>query len=131
MKRIYTYKKFIGRFGESLFIKNLKNKGFFDIKSNIYVSNGEIDILAMKSDQKYFFEIKTVLHETLNIVSRETNMLFSSIYSYSKHDKFIRAVGEYLEKKNIDFDDSVVLILVIIQLDLKRRNARLYFLKNF
>jgi len=52
-------KKALGRSGEALAAKYLKSNGFKVLKKNFRCPLGEIDIIAQKSRELYFVEVKT------------------------------------------------------------------------
>ncbi len=54
-----THKQKIGKLGEDLVCKDLKNKGYTLIERNYWKPWGEIDIVARKQGKLYFIEVKT------------------------------------------------------------------------
>lgn len=56
----FTEKQRIGRLGEEIAVKYLKNKGFLIITQNYLKKCGEIDIIAQKGKILHFVEVKTV-----------------------------------------------------------------------
>lgn len=55
-------KRDIGKEGEIIAVKYLKNKGFEIIEQNYHYSHGEIDIVAKEKEQLVFVEVKTRLN---------------------------------------------------------------------
>ena len=54
-----AFRKKLGKFGENLACKYLKNNGFEIIERNYQCRYGEIDIIAEKENTIYFFEVKS------------------------------------------------------------------------
>lgn len=88
---MYTQK--IGRFGEDIAEKYLKQKGYKIIDRNFTCKFGEIDIIALKRSEIIFIEIKTR-------VSKKYGMPSEAVTSY-KLDKILKTAQYYLYVKNL------------------------------
>lgn len=73
MNNIFKNSKDIGDFGENLACRYLIKKDYQIVGRNIRFPLGEIDIVALKDGIYRIIEVKTVIHETPQYISRETN----------------------------------------------------------
>ena len=53
-------RRYIGKLGEMLIVKHLRNKGYALVESNYRKGYGEIDLIMKKDGKIYFIEVKTV-----------------------------------------------------------------------
>jgi putative endonuclease len=61
------YKKLLGKKGERLVAKYLKNQGFTIIKRNYKTPFGEADIIAKDGDETVFVEVKTRANQNFGL----------------------------------------------------------------
>lgn len=89
-----SHNKIIGKIGETIAIEFLHKKGFKIIEKNFISKYGEIDIICLKNDCYYFFEVKTRLNdehikpfESVNIVKIK-KILITVKYFFYKYQKY-------------------------------------------
>ena len=91
--------KQVGRYGEDVAAKYLKNKGFEILSLNYLKKWGEIDIVARKEGLVHFVEVKTVSYETRfdleSSVSRGTWRPEDNVHAH-KIKKLSRAIESWL-----------------------------------
>lgn len=134
-----TKKQKIGRIGENIAVKYLKNKGFSIICLNYRKKYGEIDIIAQKGEILHFIEVKTVSHENFasflgdssNNVSRETDHYRpeDNIHPY-KLKRLARTIQVYLLEKFTKSEPEWQFDAITVRLDMKTRRAKVKFLEN-
>lgn len=114
------YNKNLGKTGEEIVCKYLKEKGFLILDKNAYFWGGEIDIVASKDETIHFVEVKTRMdHHDLDI---------TELLSSAKLKSLLRSVRLYLYKKN--FEDIYAQIdLVLVRFN-KDRTYKLEYLEN-
>lgn len=130
----------IGKLGEELAVKYLKNKDFSIIERNFHVKGGEIDIIASKNfneRQKYlhvklqnlaFIEVKTkkiASFEKINdfAYSPENNL------TKTKRQRMLKAIKHYLSFRKIsegEIDIKVMAIIVFLNVNTKQAKIRFY-----
>ncbi len=141
----------IGRIGEEIACRFLKDRGFEILDRNYSKKWGEIDIVSCltakalaqtgetgEKDYKIrFVEVKTVSRENISSVSRET--LERDIPEENVHSKKLRrlhrTIQSYLgEKANVSREtlDDVdwQLDIIVVFLDLNNNNARIRFTED-
>ena len=131
----------IGEIGEEVACKYLINKGFTVIERNFTKKAGEIDIIARKGNEIYFFEVKSVSCETRNIevssdfdkstldVSHETfrpeeNMTFAKMKKLSRVTQIYFA--QRPEFRDMDFFWNIL----AVELDQTTRKAHLRMIEK-
>lgn len=134
-----TEKQKIGRIGEDIAAKYLKNKGFSIVFLNYRKKYGEIDIIAQKGRILHFIEVKTVSHENFasflgdldNNVSRETDHYRpeDNIHPY-KLKRLARTIQVYLLEKFAKREPEWQFDAITVRLDMKTRRAKVKFLEN-
>lgn len=133
MKQFTSKSQQIGRIGENIALKYLKNGGFSIIERNYTKKFGEIDIICRKDSVTHFIEVKTLVsHETIYNVSRETYDSanpFENITRF-KLRKFLRTCEIYLEEKHVSRETLWVVDAIAIILDKKTRSAKVNILWN-
>lgn len=72
MKRFTTIRQSSGRIGEELVATLLIKLNFTVIERNYSRRVGEIDIIALKGSQLYFFEVKKSVNESYNPMNNIT-----------------------------------------------------------
>jgi putative endonuclease len=108
----------IGKLGQQIAVKFLKDKGFKIIDQNIYFREGEIDILAEKENILSFIEVKT-----------RTNLKFGypeEGVTDEKMEHLEDALELYIAQH--DIDQECVLEIISVFLDLKNKKA---YIKHF
>lgn len=135
-KIINERRRNLGRTGETLVMKHLKNKGFIDIESNYRRKYGEIDLIMENAGKLHFIEVKSVSRENFtdnNVVfdvNHETNDYRpEQNVSAWKIRKLARMIKTYLEEKALG-DKDWQLDVAVVYLDRVNRRAIIKFLKD-
>lgn len=105
----------IGRLGESIACRYLREEGYEIVERNYTKSWGEIDIVARKEGELYFFEVKAVSREP----GRGGLDPAENIHE-RKMKRFSRAVNSYLEERGAGEDWRIAALLVRIDVENKR-----------
>ena len=107
----------IGKIGQQIAVKFLKNRKYKVIAENIYFRAGEIDILAEKDGILRFIEVKT-----------RTNLKFGfpeEGVTDIKREHLESAIDCYVAENNVD--QEYVLEIISVRLDLKNKKAYLKY----
>ena len=99
----------LGRAGELLAIKYLKNKGYKILEVNWRDKHKEIDIIALDKDQIVFVEVKTRKNSYFGSPVEAVNM--------RKQKYLIDAAEEYIINNNIDLDARFDIISILMGRD--------------
>lgn len=133
MKRFTSGTQKIGEKGEKIAERFLTKQGFSILERNYTKKQGEIDIIAKKQAELYFFEVKTikadVSHETNRSVSRETYNPFQNI-TPNKLKKLANTAEIYLSECNVSHETLWQLAGLAVFLDLGSKRARVKMLEN-
>lgn len=109
--------KEIGKIGEDIAEKYLKNKDFQILARNYLKKWGEIDIVTRRTDKIHFIEVKTVSYETkieLDLaVTRRTWRPEENVHAY-KLRKLNRAIESWLMENKCDLDWQIDVVAVRI-----------------
>lgn len=81
----------LGKFGEDIAADRLAKSGYQILTRNFHSKYGEIDIVALKNDILFFFEVKT---RTCNSINAPEESI-----TYQKRQKLIRTAMTFLENK--------------------------------
>ncbi|MDP2586236.1 MAG: YraN family protein [Candidatus Komeilibacteria bacterium] len=111
-------KQTIGKLGEDLALKFLKNKGFLMISRNFRVRGGEIDLVCQKAGQLHFIEVKT-----------RTNLAFGygeESVNYFKRRRLKTAILEYLSRNNVKQQWQIDVIVIELNVVAKKAKVRYY-----
>lgn len=154
----FTEKQRIGRLGEEIAVKYLKNKGFLIITQNYLKKCGEIDIIAQKGKILHFVEVKTVSHEKISAVSavRQENVSLrprvcgqavkpvgsepassetdkyrpeDNVHQY-KLERLGRTIQVYLAENDPKGDCEWFFDIITVVIDEKNRKAKIRFLDD-
>lgn len=85
-----TLKVNVGKLGESIVCKWLKNKGFSIVERNYLKPWGEIDVIAKKGGKTHFIEVKAVSRESGKGIDPAENL------HEAKAKRIERAINSYL-----------------------------------
>lgn len=110
-------KKTLGAWGENLAVGFLERNGFEIVERNFYATVGEIDIVAQKSGDYYFVEVKTRTEEAL---SNDAAITERKIFRLNK------AVKIYCYKRGVA-DVGIVMAGLIVGVKRKEKKVRLRF----
>jgi putative endonuclease len=119
----------IGKIGEELSAKFLKNHKFFVIEMNYWKKWGEIDVVAKKDGLTHFVEVKTVSRNLSEDVPHETDGYRPEDNIHpGKLKRLSRTIQSYLLEKGIDDDWQFDVITVF--LDMENKKAKIKHLKD-
>lgn len=116
---VKTDKRATGDLGEDIACKFLMKQGFDILDRNYSRKWGELDIIAKKSNQIHFIEVKTVSHVTFR---PEENM------HPWKLRRLSRIIQTYMLHKKLDCEWQ--LDLITVKLDKDKRQARVELIDN-
>ena len=139
----------VGKMGENIACKYLKNKGYKIIERNFKRKWGEIDIICSKKEpvvgllsstwNNTVENIKNVLHGTNNsklvfveVKTLKNNNLLEpeDNLTSEKQRKLIRTCQLYISEKNIDQDTEWRIDAILIVLNLVQKKAKIKHLKG-
>lgn len=121
-------KREVGRLGEDIAAKYLETRGFLIIARNYRKKWGELDLIAKKSGQLRFVEVKaTVRNLSGGVVPYETYRLEDKVHP-DKLKRMYRAIESYFAEKDINEEWSVDVVTVLI--DKSQRMARCELIEN-
>lgn len=107
----------VGAWGETIAANYLKKQGFTIVELNYLRKWGEIDIVARKTQQIHFVEVKTVSYETKTAlemaISRATYRPEENVHPH-KLRKMHRAIETWLVDNQCDLDWQIDVIAVRI-----------------
>jgi len=120
----------IGKLGESIAIRFLRNNQVSIVEVNFDHKLGEIDIVGRDRGQTVFTEVKTVSCEIPDGVPRDgaDNYRPEELVDDQKRGRLRRIIQVYLEQESTDEDWRADLICVYI--DMQEKNAQVKWLKN-
>lgn len=96
----------LGKAGEELALKHLREKGYQILELNWHFGREEIDIVAMDGDTLVIVEVKT----------RTTSWFGEPEFAVtrSKQKALVRAAEGYIIKNNLDLDTRFDIVSVVI-----------------
>lgn len=118
--------KLLGKIGEDLAEKFLKNKGYKILEKNWKSYHKELDIITKKSGVITFIEVKTIgkTGDSLNKKLAEENV------GQKKIKNLISASKSYLFSKNIDPETPWQIDVISIETDLKTNTVEIRHFEN-
>jgi putative endonuclease len=124
MKKTLAHHIQIGRLGEDIVYRYLRQKGHQIVGRNYWQKWGEIDVISKHSGQLYFTEVKTVSRQPdPNSFQPEENV------HPAKLKRLYRAIETYLmETGQIESDWQ--LDVICVYLDIGSKQARLKVISN-
>lgn len=124
--------QYIGRLGEDIGVKYLKNKGFKVILRNYRKKYGEIDIIAEKSEMLHFIEVKSVSYENNPaFVSRVTDLHRPEDNIHpQKLKRLSRTIQAYLLERYQKGEPEWVFDAITVKINQKNRQAIVNFIEN-
>ena len=114
-------KKSLGRLGEELAVKQLKNNGYRILEQNFRSKFGEIDIIAQDADDLVFIEVKTRWSKSFGPPEE-------AITSW-KIRRIIKA-GEYYKLLHPETPEALRIDAVAVDLSSEGKIERVEILKN-
>lgn len=120
----------VGKLGEDIAVKYLKNKGYSIIERNYWQKWGEIDIVAEKDEITHFVEVKSVSYVTPGgDVTYETPAFGPEDHmNKEKMCRLSKVIETYITHKGVENDWQVDLLLVY--LDKKTKTAKVDLIPN-
>ena len=117
-----TEKQNIGKLGEDIAVKYLKNHGYGVLERNYRKPWGEIDIVALKSQELVFFEVKT----------QNEKFEWRPEENITRHKKrqLSRIVATYLKDRKIPENQDWRIDILAIKLDFETKNAKIEHIQN-
>jgi len=127
-----------GNLGESIACRFLMKHGYEVIERNYWKKCGEIDIIAKKSREIHFIEVKSVSSEIFKNVSDETSGLEETVTAYRPEDnlhpwklqRIARTIQLYLEERGVSDETVWLFDVVTVYIDKKRLVSRVSMLEN-
>lgn len=119
-------RKEVGRIGEDIACKFLEQKGFKILDQNYRKPWGEIDIVAEKSGQVRFVEVKTVSREAYQGISREMDYRPEEMVDIRKLRKLARTAVLYMESNRDEREYQIDVVGVIMSESTKTARCRLF-----
>lgn len=102
-----AYKKELGKHGEEIAVKHIKEEGYSLIQTNFRCRLGEIDIIAKDGDYLVFIEVKTRSNYNYGFPAEAINA--------KKKGTIIKTAQSYLSLKglkNIDIRFDVIEVII-------------------
>lgn len=117
----------IGEMGENVAVRFLMKRGFLVLDRNYTKKWGEIDIVAEKENKLHFVEVKSVSHETLNLISSEILDQYhpeDNMHPW-KLKRLARTIQTYLLSRKVPDEKEWQVDLLVVFLGLKDKKARI------
>lgn len=109
----------IGKFGEDMAVKYLKQKGYKILDRNFTCKRGELDIVALQKNQIVFIEIKARTSKEYGLPKEAvTNKKLEHIYKTAEY---------YLYTRNLEKEDTRI---DVIEVYIENGNFRINHLKQ-
>lgn len=118
----------VGKVGEDIASKYLKNKGFSVRESNFLKKWGEIDIVAQKKGGIYFIEVKSVSCENIDRISPE-NRPEENVHGH-KLKRLSRAIQSYLLEHKVSPETPWQLDVIVVFIEFRSKRARVRSIEN-
>lgn len=125
-----TLKQKIGQKGEDLACLYLKTKGYQIIDRNYRKKWGEIDIVTKKSNNLYFFEVKTMTVIQESVIREIDVYLPEDNIHRNKLKRLFRTIESYLLEKKINDEMDWQLDVISVYLDKEGRELKLEHLRD-
>ena len=117
-----TEKQNTGKLGEDIAVKYLENHGYKILKRNYRKPWGEIDIVAQKSQELVFVEVKT---QKQGFEWRpEENV------TWHKKHQLSRIINTYIKEHKISENQDWRIDVLAIELDFYSQNANIEHIQN-
>jgi putative endonuclease len=132
MKKFTSQTQKFGRLGEQIACDYLKNKGFTVIEQNYTKKIGELDIIASKNSILHFVEVKTLVKDRLEGVSRDTYEKYSPFenVSKSKMRKFSRTCEWYIQERHVSHETKWQIDVIAVTVTRETRSAKVEVMWN-
>lgn len=120
--------RYKGKIGEDIACSFIEKKDFVVLDRNYQKKWGEIDIVAKKGDIIHFFEVKSIIVQSLNI-SYEGYRPEENVHGL-KIRNIRRMVETYFFEKGINAEKSFNFHVLVVFKDIKTRRARVKWIEN-
>ncbi len=120
-----TEKQKIGAIGEDCACVYLKKQGFTIKERNYLKKWGEIDIVAAKGKDLYFFEVKSVTQET---IGQKDGYRPEENIHYAKVARLKRTVMSYILDKNVSDETNWTFNVVTVYINMSKRLSKVHVL---
>ncbi len=111
------YKKDVGDWGEEKAVEFLRRQGFEIVDRKFSTTFGEIDIVAKKSDDYYFVEVKTRF---------DIELANNSAVTYDKLQKLLKSMRIYAYKKKLE-DVSLIPAALVVYINKNTKIVKFLF----
>jgi len=101
------YKKDVGDWGEEQAVEFLRRQGFEVVDRKFSTIFGEIDIVAKKSGDYYFVEVKTRF---------DIDLANNAAITYNKTQKLLKSIRIYAYKKKLE-DVALIPAALVVYID--------------
>ena len=129
MKVFTSQNQKFGRLGEQIACKYLVDKGFTIIEQNYTKKIGELDIVASKDRILHFVEVKSLVKDGFEDVSRGTYSPFENV-SRSKMRKFSRTCEWYIRERGVSRDTRWQIDVIAVTVTRETRHAKVEVMWN-
>ena len=116
--------KDIGKIGENIACKYLKNKGFLIIECNYNRKWGEIDIISAKDKIIHFIEVKSIIMKNNQNYRPEENV------HILKQRRLKRTIQTYLLENKYNVEAEFKFHIVVVYMNINTRKAKVTFMEN-
>lgn len=110
----------LGKLGEQVAAKYLKNQGYKILEKNYRTRYGEIDLICEKEQIIHFIEVKTRTNQNFGWPEEAVNQ--------RKIEKIIKVAEKYLEEHELDLSWQIDIISLLIKA--KERKTELKHFSN-
>lgn len=115
----------IGKIGENIFVKYLKNKGYEIIDRNYRKKYGEIDVIAEKDGILHFFEVKSG-----EVFSRENNVRPEENITPHKKHQLRKIIQTYVFDRKIPEEQEFQIDAGIVLIDFSSKKAKIRIIED-
>ncbi len=128
MPKVFTSKtQTLGKLGEDIACRYLKNHGYEILEENHTRKWGEIDIISKKGSTIYFVEVKS--KSVLGLSSKTREQIEAMRPEENVHplklERFMRTIHTYLAEKQYEGEWEAVVLAVFIDTEEKTSFVRL------
>ncbi len=117
-----------GKVGENIAAQFLEKEGFRLVERNYQKKWGEIDIIAEKDTQLHFFEVKSIIVKSIDLLD-ETYRPEENVHGL-KIRNIRRMVETYLEEKGKGIGQEFSFHVLCVFKDLTARRARVRWIRD-
>ncbi|MFT6829396.1 MAG: putative endonuclease [Candidatus Paceibacteria bacterium] len=122
MKNFTSKTQIIGQYGEDICTKWLQNNDYSVIERNFTKKEGEIDIIAEKTNILHFIEVKSVTREKKENVLRERSpdeYNPAQNVTREKIAKCFKVISQYKQENNVSYETKTQFDVYTVYIDPK------------